>query len=153
MKSFLWLFCILAPLTNASAQSDILKAPCVQAQMSKLYADALRYFVPAGNGLAWKAERSFVVNLDGAPGPITSSGDWARDFLRVQQHDSAIIHTHPFGTAPSPSEADSALAAKLGIPVYELSHYVLWVAMPDGTSHKVADVRWQHGRLVFKPTP
>lgn len=151
MKSFLRLCYILAVLMNtAFAQDDLLKMPAVQAQMSKLYAVARNTFVPTTNGLTRKAELSFTVNVKGTADPITSSGDWASDFRRVQHNDTAIVHTHPFGTDPRPSDVDNAVAVKLGIPIYELSHYALWVAMPDGTSHKVADVQWKHGRLVLK---
>jgi hypothetical protein len=137
-------------MSTAFAQDDVLKTPAVQAQMSRLYAEALGTFLPTTNGLTRKAELSFTVNVDGTPGPITSSGDWASDFLRVQHSDTAIVHTHPFGTHPRPSDGDIAIAVKLGIPNYELSHYALWVSMPDGTSHKVADVQWKHGQLVLK---
>ena len=151
MKSFLRLCCILAVLMNAAfAQDDVLKMPAVQDQMSKLYADARYTFVPTTNGLTRKAELSFTVNVKGTADPITSSGAWASDFRRVQHGDTAIVHTHPFGRDPRPSDCDNAAAVKLGIPIYELSRYALWVAMPDGTSHKVADVQWQHGRLVLK---
>ena len=151
MKSFLRLFCILAPLTSAaSSQDNVLKTPAVQAQMSKLYADALMSFVPTTNGLTRKAELSFTLSADGAPGLIRSSHDWARDFVRVQHGDTAIVHTHPFGTAPRPSDRDIAIAMKLGIPNYVLSCYALWVAMPDGTVAQVAAVQWKHGQLALK---
>jgi hypothetical protein len=103
VKSFLWLFCILAPLTNASAQSDVLKAPCVQAQMSKLYADTLRYFVPAGNGPAWKAEWSFVVNLDGAPGRSLPAAIGPAIFCECNiTTPQSFIHTHSAQPPPLP---------------------------------------------------
>jgi len=152
VKSFLRLFCILAPLTStASGQDDVLKTPAVQAQMRKLYADALQSFVPTTNGLTRKTELSFTVSADGAPGLVSSSHDWARDFVLVRNGDTAIVHTHPFGIAPHPSDVDVAIAVKLGTPDYVLSRSALWVAMPDGTSHKVADVQWKRGRLVLKP--
>ena len=136
MKNFLRVCCILALFTSAAfAQDQALNMGAVQAQMSKLYEDALRTFVPTTNGSTRKAELSFTVNADGTPGPITSSGDWACDFLRVQQSDTAIVHTYPLGTCARPSDCDSAVAVKLGIPNYELSHYALRVAMPNRTSH------------------
>jgi hypothetical protein len=151
VKTFLRLLCILVLLTSASfADDEALKMRAVQAPMSKLYADALRTFVPTTNGSTRKAEWSFTVHADGTPGPITSSGDWARNFLRVHQSDTAIVHTHPFGTDPRPSECDTAIAVKLGIPNYELSRGAVWVAMPNGTSHKISDVQWKHGQVVLK---
>jgi hypothetical protein len=151
VETFLRLFCILALLTSASfAEDEPLKMGAVQARMSKLYADALPTFVSTTSGSTRKAEWSFTVHGDGTPGAITSSGDWARNFLRVQQGDTLIVHTHPFGTAPRPSECDTAIAVKLGIPNYELSRGAVWVAMPNGTSHKIADVQWKHGQLILK---
>jgi len=151
VKSFLRLFCILAPLTiRASGQDDVLKTPAVQARMSKLYADALQSFVPTTNGLTRKTELSFTLSADRAPGRVGSSHDWARDFVLVRDGDIAIVHTHPFGVAPSPSDVDVAIAVKLAIPDYVLSRSALWVALPDGTSHKVADVQWKRGQIVLK---
>jgi hypothetical protein len=145
------LFCILALLTSASfAEDEALKTRVVQARMSKLYADALPAFVPTTNGSTRKTEWSFTVHADGRPGPVTSSGDRARNFLRVQQSDTVVVHTHPFGTGPRPSECDTAIAVKLGIPNYELSRGAVWVAMPNGTSHKIAVVQWKHGQLILK---
>lgn len=151
MKTFLGLFCILALLTSVSfAEDEGLKKRAVRARMSKLYAGALPSFAPTTNGSTRKAEWSFTVHADGTPGPITSSTDWARNSLRVQQSDSAIVHTHPFGTDPRPSESDTAIAVNLGIPNYVLSRGAVWVAMPNGTSHKIADVQWTHGQLILK---
>lgn len=151
MKRFFRLFCILAPLLSAAfGQGNIVKMPAVQAQMSKLYANARQSFVPTTNGLTRKTELSFTVSADGAPNQLHSSHDWARDSLRVHRGDTAIVHTHPFGTAPRPSEGDVAIAVKLGIPNYVLSCYALWVAMPDGEVEQVAYVQWGHGQLVFK---
>jgi hypothetical protein len=150
VKSFLRLFCILALLTNAAiAQDDLWKTPAVRAQMSRLYARALHTFIPTTNGLTRKTESSFTINAGGAPESITSSADWACDVLRVRHGDVAIVHTHPFGTTPGPSDGDTAIAARLGIAIYTLSHYALWVALPDGTSHKIADVQWKGGQLVL----
>ena len=45
----------------------------------------------------------------------------------------AIVHTHPLRTDPRPSSGDAALSRRLGLPVYTLTRYGLWVAQPDGT--------------------
>ena len=151
MKSFFRLFCIFSPLISAAfGQGNIVKTPAIQAQMSKLYANALQSFVPTTNGLTRKTELSFTLSADGAPNQVRSSHDWAHDSLRVHRGDTAIVHTHPFGTAPRPSDGDVAIAVKLGIPNYVLSCYALWVAMPDGEVAQVAYVQWRHGQLVFK---
>lgn len=151
MKSFVRRFCILASLMSAAfGQGNVVKTPAVQAQMSKLYANARQSFVPTTNGLTRKTELSFTLSADGAPNPVGSSHDWAHDSVRVHRGDTAIVHTHPFGTAPRPSAGDVAIAVKLGIPNYVLSGYALWVAMPDGEVAQVADVQWRHGQLVLK---
>ena len=151
MKSFFRLFCVLAPLMSAAfGQANVVKTPAFQAQMSKLYANARQSFVPTPNGLTRKTELSFTLSADGAPSEVGSSHDWAHDSVRVHRGDTAIVHTHPFGTAPRPSDGDVAIAVKLGIPNYVLSCHALWVAMPDGEVAQVADVQWRHGQLVFK---
>jgi len=116
--------------------------------MNKLYKYAQLSFVP--NPFTRKTELSFTVSADGTPGLVSSSHDWARDVVRVHHGDTAIVHTHPFGTDPRPSDSDVAIAVKLGIPIFVLSRGALWVAIPDGTSYKVADVQWEHGQLVLK---
>ena len=151
MKSFVRLFCILVPLMSAAfGQGNIVKTPAVQAQISKLYADARQSFAPTTNGLTRKTELSFTVSADGAPNQVCSSHDWAHDSLRLHRGDTAIVHTHPFGTVARPSDGDVAIAVKLGIPNYVVSSYALWVAMPDGEVAQVAYVQWKHGQLVFK---
>ena len=151
MKSFFRLFCILARLMSAAfGQGNIVKTPAVQAQMSKLYANARQSFVPTTNGLTRKTELSFTLSADGVPSQVGSSHDWTHDSVRVHRGDTAIVHTHPYGTAPRPSDGDVAIAVKLGIPNYVLSCYAMWVAMPDGEVAQVADVQWGHGRLVLK---
>jgi hypothetical protein len=151
VKSFFRLFCILAPFMSAAfGQGNLVKTPAVQAQMSKLYANARQSFVPTTNGLTRKTELSFTLSADGAPNQVGSSHDWTRDSVRVHRGDTAIVHTHPFGTAPRPSDGDVAIAVKLGIPNYVLSCYAMWVAMPDGEVAQVADVQWRHGQLVLK---
>jgi hypothetical protein len=140
-------------MSAAFGQGNIVKTPAVQAQMSKLYANALPSFVPTANGLKCKTELSFTLSANGAPNQVCSSHDWARDSLRVHRGDTAIVHTHPFGTGPRPSAADVAIAVKLGIPNYVLSCYALWVAMPDGEVAQVAYVQWRHGQLVLKQRP
>ena len=74
--------------------------------------------------------------------------------MRVHRGDTAIVHTHPFGTSPSPSDGDVAIAVKLGIPNYVLSYYALWVAMPDGGVKQVCRCAMEarSGRVETKGT-
>ena len=77
VKSFFRLFCILALLMKAAfGQGNGVKTPAVQAQMSKLYANARQSFVPTTNGLTRKTELSFTLSADGAPNQVGSSHDW-----------------------------------------------------------------------------
>lgn len=151
MKSSFSLFCIVAPLMSAAfGQDNVVRSPAVRAQISKLYANARQSFVPTTNGLTRKTELSFTLSADGTPNQVGSSHDWTHDSVRVHRGDTAIVHTHPFGTAPRPSDGDVAIAVKLGIPNYVLSCCAMWVAMPDGEVAQVADVQWSHGQLLLK---
>jgi hypothetical protein len=58
-----------------------------------------------------------------------------------------LIHTHPSMDLPAPSKGDVAVAVRLGVPNYVLSKFALYVAEPDGTIRKVADVKIEHGQL------
>jgi hypothetical protein len=112
-----------------------------------LYASASTSFHGHGSD---KIEHSFTVDGAGNPREIQSSHDSAKSSVTVHPGDKAIIHTHPDNTDPKPSPADAAIAKQFGIPNYELSKNQLWVANPDGTSEKVADVEWKNGELSIK---
>jgi HK97 family phage portal protein len=130
-----------------SDSHSLIKSPEVNAQVTKLYASASTSFHGHGSD---KIEHSFTVDGAGNPREIQSSHDSAKSSVTVHPGDKAIIHTHPDNTDPKPSPADAAIAKQFGIPNYELSKNQLWVANPDGTSEKVADVEWKNGELSIK---
>ena len=141
------LSCVLALLVpSAFAQYGILSTPAVHTQMSKLYCAALQsYFGFSAH------EQSFTIREDGLPNEIYSSNDFRHNFLDVAvSKDRAIVHTHPAFALPTPSPDDVKVAVRLDIPNYVLSRFALWVALPDSTTRKVADVQWKHGELVLK---
>ncbi|HLX83803.1 MAG TPA: phage portal protein [Terriglobales bacterium] len=151
---------LIALITNADANRDssgrfatggsggaheLLKTAAVHDQLTKLYAEAS----PSYHGTD-KIEHSFTVDGAGQPRNIQSSHDSAKSSVTVHPGDKTIVHSHPNGTDPKPSDADIAIAKQFGIPNYELSHNQLWVANPDGTTAKVGDVSWSNGDLDIK---
>jgi hypothetical protein len=92
------------------------------------------------------ANASTAVELDSAGGNRTTA--------IVRRDVIAVIHTHPYGTGPMPTDADYRIADTLHVPNFELSAAALYVAMPQ--SHKavyVAEVRSSHGRIIIKWEP
>jgi len=146
VKSLLRLSCSLALLAaSAFAQDEVLNTPATQFQMSKLYRRALPSYV----GFA-DVEHSFTVNAGGLPNEIHSSHQFKHNSVAMALgQDAAIVHTHPASVLPTPSPDDVNIAVRFGIPNYVLSRYALWVAFPDGTTRKVADVQWDHGKAVL----
>lgn len=59
----------------------------------------------------------------------------------------AIVHTHPRGDDPRPSEKDVALARKLGIAVMTVSRQGIFTARPDGVVVKELGPKWFGERL------
>jgi HK97 family phage portal protein len=114
-------------------------------QMANLYNSA-----SSGYSGQDKMEHSFTIDGSGKPRAIQSSHSNSSNSVTVHPGDKAIVHTHPKGTDPKPSDADVAIAVKFGIPNYAMSADVIWVANPDGTTAKVGDVSWQHGDLDIK---
>ncbi|MGA2538790.1 MAG: hypothetical protein ABSF53_22470 [Terracidiphilus sp.] len=146
MKNPLRLFCILSLLFSASfsavAKDEPIKTSVVQAQLFELYEHASASYVGCSN-----SEYSFTVKPDGTTSGIQSSNDYNRNVVAVPVGDLALIHTHPSMDLPAPSKGDVAVAVRLGVPNYVLSKFALYVAEPDGTIRKVADVKIEHGQL------
>jgi len=147
VKSLLRLCCSLALLAAAAfTQDGILRTPAVQFQMSRLYATAMQSYVGVND-----QEHSFTIKAGGLPNEIHSSHEFMHNFLAVAAgEDTAIVHTHPASALPTPSSDDVRIAVRLGIPNYVLSRFALWVALPDGTTRKVADVQWKHSAATLK---
>jgi hypothetical protein len=84
----------------------------------------------------------------------TSTGDDGRDdsgkmhaTATIPSDSQAIIHTHPAGQDPLPSDADYATATKIGKPNFVMTKDAIYVAMPGGSTKnpiKVADI--SHGK-------
>jgi hypothetical protein len=98
--------------------------------------------------------------LTGILGKVTE-GDNSKDAdgsqharASIPTDSSAIIHTHPNGIDPLPSEDDYKTAKKSGKPNFVMSAGSIYVAMPNGdVKHpvKVADISYgKHGKLNIK---
>src|ERR1019366_3619131 len=99
----------------AFAQNDVLQVPTVQAQMAQLYKQAAgTYFSTSSD----HTEYSFTVDATGQPRAITSSHDSMKNYLKFFTGDLAIIHTHPHGADPRPSDGDIITAKRCGVPNY-----------------------------------
>jgi HK97 family phage portal protein len=130
---------------SGAGSHDLLKTPAVHTGMTDLYKQAGNSYMGTD-----KQEHSFTVDANGKPSAITSSHSSAANTLTVTKGDQAIVHSHPKGTDPRPSEADIAIAKSEGIPNYELSRDELWVANPDGTTAKLGDVSWKNNEVSIK---
>ena len=126
-----------------AGHAQILDAPVVRAQMGKMYSQAIPTFVWRENSV----EFSFTVRTSGVS-PILSSNERMQNTLPLYGDEIAIIHTHPLASTAKPSDGDVHVAISHGIPNYVLSRTELWVALPDGTIRKLADVSWKHGLLL-----
>ena len=144
IKLAMGLLCLCLLIESAPAQDDVIKTPLVMARIAQLYKAALPTYVLGG------IEYSFTVAADGIPNHITSSNTAMSNLLVVSSTDKIIVHTHPLGASPKPSGNDIQISVHTGKPNYVLSRFALWVAMPDGTFHKVADVKFKHGKLVLE---
>jgi len=139
-------------LTYAHGQTDpdaLIKTPAVLAAIGELHSHTFTAGVD-------KTEYSIVIRADGSPSKPQSSHDWSSNHLTVAiGSDLAIVHSHPTGTAPQPSEWDLIAAKRCGIRNYEVSFYYIYVAEPDGkTIRKVANLSTgKHGILVIKWLP
>ena len=132
--------------TGGSDKHAVLKTQAVHAQMGVMYKKAAHTMM----GNPTHEEYSFTVNADGSVTPITTSGTANSNSVTVPAGTQAIIHTHPAGTKPTPSEGDVLAAQKANCPNYALSQHELWVANPDGTTAKVGDIDFKKGDLVIK---
>lgn len=140
--------------TGGSDKHAVLKTQAVHAQMVEAYKKAQPTFmpktmIPAGQQ-AQRQEYSFTVDKDGKPTDISTSGTNDKNTVTVPQGSTAVVHTHPIVDSPTPSEADVKGAVATGVPDYVISHSEIYVANPDGTTAKVADIDFKKGDLVIK---
>lgn len=118
--------------------------PAVEARLTDLYKMAASSYLDP----AITDEHSFVWNKFGNPGNIGSTHESDHDHLVITPgYTSGLIHTHPVSVDFRPSDGDVDTAKKAGINNYVLSQRQLWVASPDGTRSKVADVSFRDGKL------
>jgi len=140
--------------TGMAAKHAVITSPAVHAQMVAAYKQAQPTFRPkitatAGTSIPHN-EYSFTVDKDGKPSGIVTSGTNDKNTVVVPDGAQAVVHTHPSADHPYPSDADIAYAKSTGVPDYVISSNELWVANPDGTSEKVADIEMKHGDLQIK---
>ena|ERR1700723_990443 len=140
--------------TGGADKYAMLKTPVVHAQMTELYKQAHHTMMPQLGGVQTpRAEYSFLINKDGTVTPVETSGTNNHNTMTITPDTAAIVHTHPLGTDPKPSDVpggDTTVSKDNGIPNYALSLDALWVANTDGTVTHVADVSWKHNDLVIK---
>jgi hypothetical protein len=124
----------------------VLQLPAVLTQLDNLYAASTMTFLTANDPV----EFSFDVLVDGSVTQIESSHSFMRNTLRLPPGTRAIVHTHPKEGDPKPSQGDIDTARKANVENYVLSLSALWVAEPDGTIHKVADVSFKHRHVILQ---
>ena len=127
-------------VTGMALKHSLLSTPDVHAGINKLYSKATMSFAGAN-----QYEHYFTVDKNGKPREIQSGHAANADAVTVYAGDQMIIHTHPSAKSPSPSPDDVHAAKDAGIPNYELSQHALWVANPDGTAEKVANISVKKG--------
>jgi proteasome lid subunit RPN8/RPN11 len=94
-----------------------------------------------------------VIHEDGTASQPYSSNDYSANVLTVLLSDRAILHSHPDGAPSQPSDRDIQTAKVVRMPNYEVSGYAVWVATPDGKTHKVAFIeQGKHGTITIKYT-
>ena len=126
MKNILWLFSILL-LFASSARSETQSVPADvvvklrrQAQMTYLNAQ-----VPHNE------EYAAAVLSNGSVVYAMVSDRGGK--FSLPQGIMLLLHTHPYGAEPVPSDADKATAEKIAAPNCVVTATKVWCAMPDGT--------------------
>ena len=125
MKNILWLFSILLLFVpSAIAQTESVPADVVvklrhQAQMTYINMQ-----------LPHNEEYTAAVLSNGSVlyGMVSDRGGK----LRLPHGVLLLLHTHPYGAQPVPSEADRATAGKMAAPNCVVTATKVWCAMPDG---------------------
>ena len=132
---------------------DYLDNPASLEGLSKLYSAAGPSLFMAPQSGRQQGEKLVPIAQSGQFG-ATSTGDDGRDdsgkmhaTATIPSDSQAIIHTHPAGQDPMPSDDDYATATKTGKPNFVMSGSAIYVAMPGGSRKnpvKVADI--SHGK-------
>ena len=125
MKNILWLFSIpLLFVSSATSQAQSVPADVVvrlrsQAQMT--YVDTQ---VP-------HTEEYVAAVLSTGSVVYTMVSDRGGTFS-LPIGIMLLLHTHPYGSQPSPSDADKATAKKIAAPNCVVTAKNVWCAMPNG---------------------
>jgi len=139
-------YLILSPaLAAAPVQTaPILRTPTVHRQVTALYIRALVTFMTDDG-----TEYAFTFDVNGQVSDIQSSYEHDRTVVTISTSTVGVVHTHPRGCSPRPSEQDITVARDAGIDNYVLSEYALWVAHLDGRVEKVGNVTLKRGDLLI----
>ena len=125
MKNILWLFSILllfGPSATSQTQSvpaDVVVKLRREAQMTYLSTQ-----VPHNE------EYAAAVLSNGAVVYAVVSDRGGK--FSLPQGIMLLLHTHPYGAQPVPSEADKATAEKVAAPNCVVTATKVWCAMPNG---------------------
>jgi proteasome lid subunit RPN8/RPN11 len=142
LKIVSWLV-LSPPFAMAVDNLHVAQSPSLQ----KLYDKAAVTFLSNHE----KQEFSYTIDRNGTESDIKSDHDWTRNVVAVDNDTVAVVHTHPNGTSPEPSQGDRAAATNSGIDVYTLSQHELWVAHPYAKrAEKIGEVIWEHGHIRIK---
>jgi len=94
-------------------------------------------------------------STEGDRNQMSSGG--MRTIAAIPNDSLGIMHSHPYGEAPQPSDQDYVTAKKLNRPNYEISANELYVAEPDSGNRnnptKIADLRYNKGQLQYNWNP
>lgn len=82
-----------------------------------------------------------------------TSGERNTEYWRgpMPQRTIAQAHTHTVMADPRPARKDVELSERMGVPVYAISGFGVWMATPDGKIARIADSKWYQG--LAKNTP
>lgn len=82
------------------------------------------------------------------------AGVWRESYKgKVPEHVVAIVHTHPVSWS-SPSSTDIAESVRIGLPIYVVSEWRIWVVDPESRSIQVlANTGWKRTAQLDQRCP
>lgn len=125
MKNILWLFSILL-LFVSSATSETQSVPADL--VVKLRRQAQMTYV--NTQVPHNEEYAAAVLSNGSTVYAVVSDRGGK--FSLPQGVMLLLHTHPYGARPVPSDADKATAEKVAAPNCVVTATKVWCAMPDG---------------------
>jgi hypothetical protein len=142
MRLRLWLaglgFTVALPLQAGTFVVEKGNDPCVIASFAQL--------LGRGEGILGRLEAAAFVVMDADGGvslvawPRVALGQRERYRGTVPARTFALVHTHP-SSMEQPSRGDVAESKRLGLPIYVLTYWAIWVVEPDGTVSPVVERR------------